>query len=80
MNEMVDEMVVMMKMRWNKERKRKKKILLENMRCQVTLIFTSGFLHETANQRLVFRLIHLFIYLFIYFYFYFIFFKNQRLG
>jgi hypothetical protein len=67
MNEMVDEMVVMMKMRWNKERK-------ENMRCQVTLIFTSGFLHETANQRLVFRLIHLFIYLFIFF------FKNQRLG
>jgi len=57
MNGMVDGMVVMMTMRWNKERK-------ENMRCQVTLIFTSGFLHETANQRLVFRLIHLFIYLF----------------
>ncbi len=70
MNGMVDGMVVMMTMRWNKERK-------ENMRCQVTLIFTSSFLHETANQRLVFSVIHLFNYLFIYI---FIFFKNQRLG
>jgi len=70
MNEMVDEMVVMMKMRWNKERKRNF-FLLENMRCQVTLIFTSSFLYETANQRLVFRLIHLF------FFFSFSFFKIE---
>ena len=30
---------------------------LENIKCQVTLIFTLHFLHKTANPRLVFRLI-----------------------
>ena len=37
---------------------------LENVRCQVTLIFTSDFLHRTANQRLVFGL---YICIFIFF-------------
>ena len=59
----------------------RERFFLENIKCQVTLIFTLYFLHKTANPRLVFRLIHilffysflflflfLFIYLFIYFF------------
>ena len=47
---------------------------LENIKCQVTLIFTLYFLHKTANPRLVFRLIQE-----IFFYFFF-FEKKQRSG
>ena len=65
-------------MKWNE-----RQIFLENIECQVPLIFTLYFLYKTANQWLVFRLIRiLFIYLFI-FPFFFLFFlnwKEQKLG
>lgn len=51
MDEMADEM----------EREREN-FYLENIKCQVTLIFTLYFLHKTANPRLVFRLIKVFFF------------------
>ena len=62
-----------MKMKWSELKMGKKErfIFLENIGCQVLLIFTLYFLYKTANQWLVFRLIQ------------FLFFfnrKEQRLG
>ena len=54
-------------MKWNE-----RQIFLENIECQVSLIFTPYFLYKTANQWLVFRLIPFFFifYFFIFIYFY----------
>ena len=55
MDEM-DEMDEMEKMA-NKMEREREIFFLENIKCQVTLIFTSYFLHKTSNPRLVFSLI-----------------------
>ena len=56
--------------KWNEDEvrmERERDFFLENIECQVSLIFTPYFLYKTANLRLVFRLIHiLFIYLFFF--------------
>ena len=64
------------KMRWSEDGKRRRGFFffLENIECQVSLIFTPYFLYKTANLWLVFRLIQ-FIYLLFFFNW-----KNKRLG
>ena len=47
--------------KWN-ENGKERDFFLENIGCQVFLIFALYFLYKTANQWLVFRLIHFFIF------------------
>jgi len=61
-------------MKWKK--RNGMKMMVENIKCQVTLIFTLYFLHKTANPRLVFRLIQIFLSFFFIFFYLFLFIFN----
>ena len=60
-------------MEWRWKEKERRFFFLENIECQVSLIFTLHFLYKTANLWLVFRLIR-FFFIFIFYW------KKQRLG
>ena len=54
-------------MKWRWKEKERRFLFLENIECQVFLIFTLHFLYKTANLWLVFRLIRFFFFLFFFF-------------